>query len=140
MSRNSIFSILVYKLTKRPTTFVGTAVWTTAVVGAIALGVWFLHALFERILSTPHTIAGVTITPYGHSMESLLTHHFDSISVSIDGTEIKVANPNLDITLLGTRNVQLQVDSVIAFVQLPPQMPHPKTHRKIQSLPPYPRT
>ncbi len=126
LSRNSIFSILVYKLTKRPTTFVGTAVWTTAVVGAIALGVWFLHALFERILSTPHTIAGVTITPYGHSMESLLTHHFDSISVSIDGTEIKVANPNLDITLLGTRNVQLQVDSVIAFVQLPPPDAKPK--------------
>lgn len=104
---------------KRPTTFVGTAVFTTAVVGVIALGVWFLHALFERILSTPHTIAGVTISPYGHSMESLLTHHFDSILVSVDGTEIKIANPDLDITLLGTRNVQLKMDSIIAVVQLP---------------------
>ena len=114
------FSILVTKLSKRPTTFVGTAVFATAVVGAIALGVWFARALLERILSTPHTIAGITITPYGHSMESLLTHQFDSVRVSVDGNEFKIANPKLDVTILGNRTVQLQSDSIIAFIQLPP--------------------
>ncbi len=52
-------------------------------------------------------------------MESLLTHHFDSILVSVNGTEVKVANPNLDISILGERSVQLQADSVIVVVQLP---------------------
>ena len=106
---------------RRPTTFVGTAVITTAVVGVIALGAWFLHALFERILSTEHTIAGVTIAPYGHSMESLLTHHFDSIRVSFEGSNIKITNPNLDVTLLGfTKGVSLEMDSVVADID-PPQ-------------------
>ena len=58
----------------------------------------------------------VTITPYGHSMESLLTHHFDSIRVSVEGSDIKIANPNLDVTLLGfTKGVNLEMDTVIAF-------------------------
>ena len=95
----------------------------------MALGVWFARALFERILSTPHTISGVTITPYGHSMESLLTHHFDSVRVSVNGNDIKIANPNLDVTLLGNRLVQLQTDSVIAYIQIPqesaPSKPSP---------------
>lgn len=107
-------------MSKRPTTFVGTAVFATAVVGAIALGVWFARALFERILSTPHTFAGVTVTPYGHSMENLLVHHFDSVRISVNGTEVKIANPDLDITLLGgARGAKLQADSVIAVIQLP---------------------
>ena len=115
---------------KRPTTFAGTAVFTTAVVGAIALGVWFLHALFERILSTEHTIAGVTISPYGHSMESLLTHHFDSIRVSVEGTNIKIANPNLDVTLLGfTKGVTLEMDSLIAVID-PPKTDDKKQKKK----------
>lgn len=105
---------------KRPTTFVGTAVIATVVVGAIALGVWFCRALFERILSTPHTIAGVTISPYGHSMESLLTHSFDSLIVSVNGTDVKIVQPNLDLTILGeTKGVTLDVKSVDANIQIP---------------------
>ena len=105
---------------KKPTTFVGTAVVATAVVGAIALGVWFAHALLERFLSTPHTFAGVTITPYGHSMESLLTHHFDSLRVSANGSEFTITDPNLDITLLGTeRGVKLDIQKLDANINIP---------------------
>ena len=123
---------------KRPTTFVGTAVLTTAVVGVIALGAWFLHALLERFLSTEHTFAGVTITPYGHSMESLLTHHFDSIRVSVEGSDIKIANPNLDVTLLGfTKGVNLEMDTVIAFVA-PPKDKSEKNKDHSQEIPKFP--
>ena len=106
------------KLIKRPTTFFGTAAFATAVVGAIALGVWFLHALLERFLSTPHSVAGITISPYGHRMDDLLTHHFDSIRVSLDGTDIKVSNPNLEITLIGNpKGLRLATDTLIAEIQ-----------------------
>ena len=116
----------------------GTAVLTTAVVGVIALGAWFLHALLERFLSTEHTFAGVTITPYGHSMESLLTHHFDSIRVSVEGSDIKIANPNLDVTLLGfTKGVNLEMDSVIAFVD-PPKDKSEKNKDHSQEIPKFP--
>lgn len=108
------------KVIKRPTTFVGTAVIATVVVGAIALGVWFCRALLERFLSTPHTFAGVTVSPYGHSMESLLTHSFDSLIVSVNGTEVKVVNPNLDVTILGdSKGVNLDVEKVDAKIQIP---------------------
>ena len=58
--------------------------------------------------------------PYGHNMESLLSHSFDSIKVAFEGNEVKVSNPNLDITLLGNgRGARLEIDSVIAYVRLP---------------------
>ena len=124
------------KLIKRPTTFFGTAAFATAVVGAIALGVWSLHALLERFLATPHTIAGVTISPYGHRMDDLLTHHFDSIRVSLDGTDLKVANPNLEITLLGEpKGINLQSDSVIAVVKIPEESAPSKKSGEIPQFP-----
>ncbi|WP_144066158.1 MULTISPECIES: hypothetical protein [unclassified Fibrobacter] len=131
-----VFSIIGVKLIKRPTTFLGTAAFATAVVGAIALGVWFLHALLERFLSTPHTVAGVTISPYGHRMDDLLTHHFDSIRVSFDGQDIKVSNPNLEITLLGQpKGVNLQMDSAIAVIQLPKESSPKKKPGEIPQFP-----
>lgn len=115
----------------------GTAAFATAVVGAIALGVWFLHALAERFLSTPHTIAGVTISPHGHRMDDLLTHHFDSIRVSMDGNEIKVANPNLEITLLGEpKGIRLGMDSVIADIDVSEK--DAKKTKKNDSIPKFP--
>ena len=123
---------------RRPTTFLGTAAFATAVVGAIALGVWFLHALAERFLSTPHTIAGVTISPHGHRMDDLLTHHFDSIRVSMDGTDIKVANPNLEITLLGEpKGIRLAMDSVIADIDVSKDKDEKKP-KKTDSIPKFP--
>ncbi len=123
---------------RRPTTFLGTAAFATAVVGAIALGVWFLHALAERFLSTPHTIAGITISPHGHRMDDLLTHHFDSIRVSMDGTDIKVANPNLEITLLGEpKGIRLAMDSVIADIDVPKEKDEKKS-KKNDSIPKFP--
>lgn len=124
------------KLIKRPTTFFGTAAFATAVVGAIALGVWSLHALLERFLSTPHTIAGITISPYGHRMDDLLTHHFDSIRVSLEGTDIKVANPNLEITILGEpKGINLQSDSVIAEIKIPEESAPEKKSGEIPQFP-----
>ena len=123
---------------RRPTTFLGTAAFATAVVGAIALGVWFLHALVERFLSTPHTVAGITISPHGHRMDDLLTHHFDSIRVSMDGTDIKVANPNLEITLLGEpKGIRLAMDSVIADIDVPKENDEKKS-KKNDSIPKFP--
>ncbi|MCQ2105168.1 MAG: hypothetical protein MJZ26_05180 [Fibrobacter sp.] len=105
---------------RRISTFAGTAVIATVVVSAIALGAWFCRALVERILSTPHTINGVTITPYGHKMDGLLTHSFDSVRVSVDSTEVKVTNPSLDITIFGdVKGIEFKVDTVDAYVSLP---------------------
>lgn len=105
---------------KRKQTFFGTAFFATAAVGAIALGVWFVHAFVERYLSTPHTFSGVTITPYGHNAQSLLEHSFDSLFISTDSTEVKIINPNLDITILGeNRGVSLKMDHVDAFIAIP---------------------
>ena len=123
---------------KRPTTFIGTAAFATAVVGAIALGVWFLHALLERFLSTPHSVAGITISPYGHRMDDLLTHHFDSIRVSLDGTDIKVSNPNLEITLIGNpKGLRLATDTLIAEIQVPKESDDKKS-KKLDSIPKFP--
>lgn len=105
---------------KRKQTFFGTAFFATAAVGAIALGVWFVHAFVERYLSAPHTFSGVTITPYGHNTQSLLEHSFDSLFISTDSTEVKIINPNLDITILGeNRGVSLKMDHVDAFIAIP---------------------
>lgn len=118
-SQNLIISILSHNLKRVKPTFLGTAVIATVVVGVIALGVWFSRALLERYLSTPHTFSGVTVTPYGHKMESLLEHSFDSLQISKDGTEITIVKPNLDITLLGeNRGVELDVEKVDALIQL----------------------
>lgn len=105
---------------KHKPTFYGTAVFATIVVGAIAFGVWFVHAFVERYLSTPHTFSGVTITPYGYKTESLLEHSFDSLHISKDGNEITLVNPTIDVTLLGEhRGLDLRIDDVDAYVVIP---------------------
>lgn len=97
------------------------------VVGAIALGVWFCREFIERFLATPHTVAGVTISPYGHKMDGLLTHSFDSVKVEMDGTTIRVTKPVLDVTILGeSKGVALNLDSVDAYIQLPKEDPKSK--------------
>lgn len=99
------------------------------VVGAIALGVWFCREFIERFLATPHTVAGVTISPYGHKNDGLLTHSFDSIKVEMDGTTIRVTKPVLDITIFGeAKGVALDLDTVDAFIQLPEEAP--KSNKK----------
>lgn len=104
---------------KAPTTFVGTAVAVTAITFAIALGVWFLHTLFENIVSTPRTIGNAIISPYGHQMHSLLTHCFDSLHVNAAGNNIKAINPCVDITLLGReKGITLNVDLISANILL----------------------
>ena len=89
------------------------------VVGAIGLGVWFCREFVERFLSTPHTVAGVTISTYGHQADGLLTHSFDSIKVEMEGTTIRVAKPVLDVTILrNPRGVTLDMDTVDAYIEL----------------------
>lgn len=106
------------------------------VVGAIAVGAWFCRALFERFLATPHTISGVTISPYGHKMNGLLTHSFDSIKVEIDGTEIRVTNPTLDITLLGeSKGISLDMDTVDAAIEISKDS---KPQNDTLNIPPFP--
>lgn len=123
---------------KRISSFVGTAVLTTAIVGALAIGAWFARALLERFLSTPHTFAGVTVTPYGHSMEDLLTHSFDSLKIAVQGHDIHISGLDLEVTLLKKpRSASLKVDSVNAFVQLPEEKKKNKV-KKDNSPPAFP--
>ena len=69
-------------------------------------------------------------------MDDLLTHHFDSIRVSIDGNDIKVANPNLEITLIGEpKGVKLAMDSAIAAIQLPKESAPKKKSTEIPKFP-----
>jgi len=109
------------------------------VVGAIALGVWFCRELIERFLAEPHTVAGVTIYPYGHQNKGLLTHSFDSIKVEMDGTTIRVTKPVLDITILGeSKGVTLDLDTVDAFVKIPESNEKKKTAKPDTTIPAIP--
>lgn len=86
---------------------------TTAIVGILSLGVWFLHFSIEQFISTPHTYENIEITPYGHKRISFLEHTYDSILVNIDKTTIKVRALHLDITPFGEeKNVKLDIDEV----------------------------
>ena len=95
--------------------FAVKAVVITTVVGAIALGVWYVHFAIEELLSTPHTFGNVTITPYGHSQNNLLDHFYDSIKVEQGQSTYMIRGPHLDVTILGeNRGIVLDVGEVSA--------------------------
>ena len=97
------------------------AVVTTAIVGAVALGVWYVHFAIEEILSTPHTFGNLTITPYGHRQNNLLEHFYDSIHVQQGESSYMIRGPHLDITPFGdNRGILLEANEVSAnFVAEP---------------------
>lgn len=87
----------------------------TAIVGAIALGVWYVHFAIEEVLSSPHTFGDVTITPYGHRQNNLLDHFYDSILVEKGPSKYMIRGPHLDITPFGDdRGIILDVKEVSA--------------------------
>ena len=91
------------------------AVVTTAIVGAVALGVWYVHFAIEEILSTPHTFGNVTITPYGHRQNNLLEHFYDSVHVQQGESSYMIRGPHLDITPFGdNRGILLEANEVSA--------------------------
>jgi hypothetical protein len=91
------------------------AVITTAIVGAVALGVWYVHFAIEEILSTPHTFGNVTITPYGHRQNNLLEHFYDSVHVQQGESSYMIRGPHLDITPFGdNRGILLEANEVSA--------------------------
>ncbi|WP_304039321.1 hypothetical protein [Fibrobacter succinogenes] len=91
------------------------AVITTAIVGAVALGVWYVHFAIEQILSTPHTFGDLTITPYGHRQNNLLEHFYDSIHVQQGQSSYMIRGPHLDITPFGdNRGILLEANEVSA--------------------------
>ncbi|SIO11753.1 hypothetical protein SAMN05720758_1500 [Fibrobacter sp. UWB11] len=91
------------------------AVITTAIVGAVALGVWYVHFAIEEILSTPHTFGNLTITPYGHRQNNLLEHFYDSVHVQQGESSYMIRGPHLDITPFGNnRGILLEADEVSA--------------------------
>ena len=99
--------------------FAVKAVIMTAIVGAVAAGVWYVHFAIEELLSTPHTFGDITITPYGHRQNNLLDHFYDSIKVEQGLSTYMIRGPHLDVTILGeNRGVALDVNEVsINFVQ-----------------------
>jgi len=108
-------------LKKITTTFAGTAVLTTAIVGALALCAWFGYVAFKTYLDTPHTYGETTVTPYGHQMDGPLTHTWDSLQITTNGKSITLKDPNFDLTILGDEkglkvaagevNVKIETDS-----------------------------
>ena len=95
--------------------FLVKAAVMTAIVGAIALGVWYVHFAIEEVLSSPHTFGDVTITPYGHRQNNLLDHFYDSILVEKGPSKYMVRGPHLDITPFGDdRGIILDVKEVSA--------------------------
>ena len=85
----------------------------TVIVGAIALGVWYIHFAIEEMLSSPHTFGDVTITPYGHRQNNLLDHFYDSVLVQKGKSTYMIRNPHLDVTILGeNKGVVLDVGEV----------------------------
>ena len=95
--------------------FAVKAVVITTIVGAVALGVWYVHFALEELLSSPHTFGNVTITPYGHRQNNLLDHFYDSILVEQGQSTYMVRGPHLDITLFGeNQGILLEVDELSA--------------------------
>ena len=116
---------------RNKTSFAGTALFTTFIVGTLTLGVWFGRALIIRYLSTEQTLAGITFTPYGYKMGSLLDHSFDSLSVSMDDTKIKVVKPVISATLLQKeKHASVSMESIDAYISLPP--PSEKKKEKLE--------
>lgn len=92
---------------------------TTAIVGIVALGAWFLHFSIEQLLSSPYTFGNIEIIPYGHKKKSILEHSYDSIMVNIDKNTIMVRKPHLDITPFGEEKiVKLDVAELYAQIHL----------------------
>lgn len=93
--------------------FIGTAIFTTIVVGVLSLGVWFARAFVIRYLSSEHTIAGVNIKPYGYKMEGLLTHSYDSVFVSKEGLTVRIEHPQIKASIFGAnKNVALKTETI----------------------------
>ena len=86
------FSILGIKLIKRPTTFLGTAAFATAVVGAIALGVWSLHALLERFLADGHEVCIENLHILPERFLSVDVHFLDGGLQNVDSRHIESVN------------------------------------------------
>ena len=80
--------------------FVKAAI-VTAIVGAVAVGAWYVHFFIEQQLSSPHTFGNVTITPYGHRQNNLLDQYYDSILVQQGQSTYMIRKPHLDVTILG---------------------------------------
>ena len=93
--------------------FAVKSVLMTVIVGAIALGVWYVHFAIEETLSSTHTFGDVTIIPYGHRQNNLLDQFYDSILVQKGESSYMIRHPHLDITILGdNKGVVLDVEEV----------------------------
>lgn len=71
------------------------------IVGALALCAWFGYFAFKTYLETPHTYGETTVTPYGHKMDGLLTHAWDSVRVESKGSTVTIRDADFDVTILG---------------------------------------
>ena len=96
-------------------TYIRPVVITTAIVGVLALCTWLSAYLLDVILSTPHKIGSLEITPSGHTQDGYLTHHWDSIEITKDGNTVVLRNADIDITLFQeNRSIQLKTDEIHA--------------------------
>lgn len=94
-------------------TYIRPAVITTAIVGVLALCTWLSSYLLDVVLSSPHKIGSFEITPSGHTQDGYLTHHWDSIEISMDGNTIILRNADIDITLFEKdRNIKLKTGEI----------------------------
>lgn len=94
--------------------FVKAAI-TTAIVGAIASGVWYVHFAIEETLSSQHTFGDLTLTPYGHRSNGLLEHFYDSLHIQKGPSTYMIRGPHLDITPFGdNRGILLEASEVSA--------------------------
>ena len=97
----SAISIILGKLKRITSTFVGTAVIATAIVGALALCAWFSYVMFKTYLETPHTYGDTKVTPFGHHMDGPVTHSWDSLQIENNGTVVTLRNVAFDLSILG---------------------------------------
>ena len=98
---------------KNTSTFKFTAAIATVIVGVLALCAWLGHSVLVSYLSSTHTYNGVEVTPYGHRMEGLLTHSFDSIAVKQGNSTYVVRKLDFDLTVVGdSKGLALKADAV----------------------------
>lgn len=98
-------------------TFFGAAGLTTAIVGVLALCVWFGYVTFKTYLETPHTYGETTITPYGHHMDGIISHSWDSIKVKNGAQQVTVHDADFRLNIFGD-NKGLNVSSSEINVEL----------------------
>lgn len=105
---------------------------TTVIVGALALCAWFARITFKTYLETPHTYGSITVIPFGHDMEGVFLHTWDSLKVKTKKQTYTINKLDFHFSILG-ENRGLRISSNKVNIEITTDnttQPQSKTNKK----------